>query len=155
MSEPARKPTTNMIQLGCIANDFTGATDLANNLVRSGMRVLQTIGVPDAPLDAEVDALVVALKSRTIAAPAAVAQSLHSLGWLREQGAQQIYFKYRSTFDCTAQGNIGTVTEALMDALGADFSITTPAFPDNQRSVAGNALLNESGMQNQAFARLP
>ena len=143
-----------MIQLGCIADDFTGATDLANNLVRSGMRVLQTIGVPNAPLDAEVDALVVALKSRTIAPAAAVAQSLEALDWLRALGARQIYFKYCSTFDSTAQGNIGPVTEALMDALGADFSITTPAFPDNQRSVyqghlfVGDALLNESGMQN-------
>ncbi len=84
----------------------------------------------------------------------AVAQSLDALAWLRGQGAQQIYFKYCSTFDSTAQGNIGPVTEALMDALGADFSITTPAFPDNQRTVfkghlfVGDVLLNESGMQN-------
>ncbi|QOF78449.1 3-oxo-tetronate kinase [Variovorax sp. 38R] len=140
--------------LGCIADDFTGATDLANNLVRAGMRVVQTIGVPAGPLDADVDAVVVALKSRTIAPAEAIAQSLDALRWLQAQGAQQIYFKYCSTFDSTAQGNIGPVTEALMDALQCDFTIATPAFPDNKRTVfkgylfAGDVLLNESGMQN-------
>jgi len=141
------------ILLGCIADDFTGATDLANNLVRAGMRTVQTIGVPNGPVDADVQAVVVALKSRTIAPSEAVAQSLQALQWLRAQGAQQIYFKYCSTFDSTAQGNIGPVTEALMDALGCDFTIATPAFPDNKRSVfkgylfVGDVLLNESGMQ--------
>jgi uncharacterized protein YgbK (DUF1537 family) len=169
--------------LGCIADDFTGATDLANNLVRAGMRVVQTIGVPKArraepppasapslggqrghevpsegadmqPLAADVDAVVVALKSRTIAPAEAIAQSLDALAWLQAQGAQQIYFKYCSTFDSTAAGNIGPVTEALMDALGSDFTIATPAFPDNKRTVfkgylfVGDVLLNESGMQN-------
>ena len=142
------------ILLGCIADDFTGATDLANNLVRAGMRVVQTIGVPAVQLDVEVDAVVVALKSRTIAPADAVAQSLAALRWLQQQGAQQIYFKYCSTFDSTAQGNIGPVTEALMDALHTDFTITTPAFPDNKRTVfkgflfVDDLLLNESGMQN-------
>jgi len=146
------------IQLGCIADDFTGATDLANNLVRSGMRVVQTIGVPQEPLAADVDAVVVALKSRTIPAAEAIAQSLEALKWLQAQGhnglSPQIYFKYCSTFDSTPEGNIGPVTEALMDALGTDFTIATPAFPDNGRTVfkgylfAGNVLLNESGMQN-------
>ena len=142
------------IVLGCIADDFTGATDLANNLVRAGMRVVQTIGVPNGSLDAEVDAVVVALKSRTIAPADAIAQSLEALAWLQAQGAQQIYFKYCSTFDSTAQGNIGPVTEALMDALQTDFTIATPAFPDNGRTVfkghlfVGEVLLNESGMQN-------
>jgi uncharacterized protein YgbK (DUF1537 family) len=142
------------ILLGCIADDFTGATDLANNLVRAGMRTVQTIGVPRKPLDADVQAVVVALKSRTIAPDDAVAQSLLALRWLQAQGARQIYFKYCSTFDSTAQGNIGPVTEALMDALGTDFTIATPAFPDNKRSVfkgylfVGDVLLNESGMQN-------
>jgi 3-dehydrotetronate 4-kinase len=142
------------ILLGCIADDFTGASDLANNLVRAGMRVVQTIGVPASPLSAEVDAVVVALKSRTIAPQEAIAQSLAALAWLQAQGAHQIYFKYCSTFDSTAQGNIGPVTEALMDALGTDFTIATPAFPDNNRTVfkghlfAGDTLLNESGMQN-------
>ena len=140
--------------LGCIADDFTGATDLANNLVRAGMRVVQAIGVPATPLDADVDAVVVALKSRTIAPAEAIAQSLDALRWLQAQGAQQIYFKYCSTFDSTPQGNIGPVTEALMEALKCDFTIATPAFPDNKRTVfkgylfAGDVLLNESGMQN-------
>ena len=141
------------VLLGCIADDFTGATDLANNLVRAGMRVVQTIGTPTTPLTAEVDAVVVALKSRTIAPHEAIAQSLQALNWLQAQGAQQIYFKYCSTFDSTAQGNIGPVTEALMRALHTDFTIATPAFPDNGRTVfkgylfVGDVLLNESGMQ--------
>jgi len=143
--------------LGCIADDFTGATDLANNLVRAGMRVVQTIGVPDGPLAADVDAVVVALKSRTIVPAHAVAQSLQALRWLQAQGARQIYFKYCSTFDSTftgeVRGNIGPVTDALMDALGCDFTIATPAFPDNQRTVfkgylfVGDVLLSESGMK--------
>ena len=144
----------SQLVLGCIADDFTGATDLANNLVRAGMRVVQAIGVPEGPLDADVDAVVVALKSRTIAPAEAIAQSLDALRWLQAQGAQQIYFKYCSTFDSTPQGNIGPVTEALMEALQCDFTIATPAFPDNKRTVfkgylfAGDVLLSESGMQN-------
>jgi 3-dehydrotetronate 4-kinase len=148
--------------LGCIADDFTGATDLANNLVRSGMRVLQTMGVPSAPIEADVDAVVVALKSRTLPPGVAVAQSLEALLWLQAQVAKpqalQIYFKYCSTFDSVftpaVQGNIGAVTEALMAALNTDFTIATPAFPDNGRTVfkghlfVGDALLSESGMQN-------
>jgi 3-dehydrotetronate 4-kinase len=144
--------------LGCIADDFTGATDLANNLVRSGMRVVQANGVPARPLEIDVDAVVVALKTRTIPAQEAVQQSLDALRWLHANGAQQIYFKYCSTFDSTSRGNIGPVTEALMDALrdapNSDFTIATPAFPDNQRTVfkghlfVGDVLLNESGMQN-------
>ncbi|MDQ8019684.1 MAG: 3-oxo-tetronate kinase [Bordetella sp.] len=141
------------IALGCIADDFTGATDLANNLVRAGMRAVQTIGVPEGPLDAQVDAVVVALKSRTIPAAEAVAQSLAALRWLQAQGAAQVYFKYCSTFDSTPAGNIGPVTDALMDALGCDFTIATPAFPDNQRTVfkghlfVGDLLLSDSGMK--------
>ena len=143
---------TNLL-LGCIADDFTGATDLANNLVRSGMRAVQTIGVPSRPLDRPADAVVVALKSRTIPAADAVQQSLAALRWLQSQGARQIYFKYCSTFDSTAQGNIGPVTEALMEALDTEFTIATPAFPDNQRTVfkgylfVGDVPLNESGMR--------
>ncbi len=143
--------------LGCIADDFTGATDLANNLVRAGMRCVQTIGVPEdnaAPLLA--DAIVVALKSRTIAAADAIGQSLAALRWLQAQGVEQIYFKYCSTFDSTAKGNIGPVTEALLDALhgaGMGFTIVCPAFPVNQRTVfkghlfVGDVLLSDSGMR--------
>lgn len=144
---------TKKIYLGCIADDFTGATDLANNLVRAGMRVVQTIGIPQTPLDAEVDAVVVSLKSRTIDPKDAASQSVSALKWLQSQGASQIYFKYCSTFDSTAQGNIGPVTDALMAALGIDFTIATPAFPDAGRTVfkgylfVGDVLLNESGMQ--------
>ena len=142
------------IRLGCIADDFTGATDLANNLVRAGMRVVQTIGVADAPAANDVDAVVVALKSRTIPAADAVAQSLAACRWLKANGATQIYFKVCSTFDSTPRGNIGPVLEALMDALDCRFTIATPAFPDNGRTVfkghlfVGDVLLSESGMRN-------
>jgi uncharacterized protein YgbK (DUF1537 family) len=122
--------------------------------VRAGMRVIQTIGVPAATLQTEADAVVVALKSRTIPAAEAIEQSLAALRWLQANGAQQIYFKYCSTFDSTPQGNIGPVTEALMQALHTGFTIATPAFPDNKRTVfkgylfVGDVLLDESGMQN-------
>ncbi|MGW0817671.1 3-oxo-tetronate kinase [Streptomyces viridiviolaceus] len=143
------------IRLGCIADDFTGATDLANNLVRAGMRVVQLIDVPPAGEEQAVDAdaVVIALKSRTVPAADAVEASLRALDWLRSAGAEQIYFKYCSTFDSTPAGNIGPVTEALMDALGTDFTIATPAFPDNGRTVfkghlfVGDVLLSDSGMR--------
>ncbi|HEX6793052.1 MAG TPA: 3-oxo-tetronate kinase [Casimicrobiaceae bacterium] len=147
----------SVLRLGCIADDFTGATDLANNLVRAGMRAVQVNGAPGGDLEDDVDAVVVALKTRTVPSDDAVARSLHALRWLRLQGAGQIYFKYCSTFDSTPQGNIGPVTEALMEALrdrrNANFTIATPAFPDNGRTVfnghlfVGQVPLNESGMQ--------
>jgi 3-dehydrotetronate 4-kinase len=139
--------------LGCIADDFTGATDLANMLVRGGMRTIQTIGVPAGSLAEEVDAVVVALKSRTTPAQQAVEQSLTALRWLRAAGCRQYYFKYCSTFDSTPRGNIGPVTDALMDALKADFTIACPAFPENGRTIChgylfvGDQLLSESGMK--------
>lgn len=139
--------------LGCIADDFTGATDLASNLVRSGMRVVQTIGIPTQPLTEDVDAVVIALKTRTVDATDAVAQSLQALAWLEALGVQQVYFKYCSTFDSTSEGNIGPVTEALMDALGETFTIASPAFPENGRTIfkgylfVGDVLLSESGMK--------
>jgi uncharacterized protein YgbK (DUF1537 family) len=150
---------TKRALLGCIADDFTGATDLANMLVRGGMRTVQTIGVPASNDLLEADALVVALKSRTIAAADAVAQSLAALDWLRAQGCRQFFFKYCSTFDSTDAGNIGQVTDALLDALSADsttgaFTIACPAFPENGRTIfrghlfVGDALLNASGMEN-------
>ncbi|WMY11789.1 3-oxo-tetronate kinase [Paraburkholderia phenoliruptrix] len=143
--------------LGCIADDFTGATDLANMLVRGGMRTVQTIGVPAASAPIEADALVVALKSRTVEAGDAVRQSLAALEWLRAQGCRQFFFKYCSTFDSTDRGNIGPVTDALLNALSGSaeaFTIACPAFPENGRTVyrghlfVGDALLNESGMEN-------
>ena len=139
--------------LGCIADDFTGATDLANMLVREGMRTIQTIGVCASPV-CNVDAIVVALKSRTIAPQDAIEQSLGALAWLKEQGCTQFFFKYCSTFDSTDTGNIGPVADALLQALSADFTIACPAFPENGRTVyqghlfVNDALLNESGMQN-------
>ena len=140
--------------LGCIADDFTGATDLASMLVRAGMRTVQTIGVPeDARVAAGADAVVVALKSRTIPAAEAVSQSLAALAWLRNAGARQIYFKYCSTFDSTPAGNIGPVGDALLDALGADFTIACPAFPENGRTIykghlfVGDLLLSDSPMK--------
>jgi 3-dehydrotetronate 4-kinase len=143
-----------MIQLGCIADDFTGATDLANNLARAGMRAVVTVGVPTAEQLVAADAVVVALKSRTIPAAKAVVQSLEACRWLRQHGARQIYFKICSTFDSTSSGNIGPVTEALMDELDCTFTVNTPAFPDNERTVfrghlfVGNELLSDSGMRN-------
>jgi 3-dehydrotetronate 4-kinase len=140
--------------LGCIADDFTGGTDLANNLVRAGMRTVQVIGVPDpaSPVP-DADAIVVALKSRTASVAEAIEQSVAAARWLRAQGAGQIYFKVCSTFDSTPQGNIGPVTEALMDELGADFVMVTPAFPENARTVfqghlfVGDVLLSDSPMR--------
>ena len=141
--------------LGSIADDFTGATDLANTLVRQGMRTVQLIDAPDAaatpPLDA--DAVIVALKSRTVPAKDAIEQSLAALGWLRRAGARQILFKYCSTFDSTDEGNIGPVADALLDALKSDFTVFCPAFPENGRTIykgylfVGDVLLSESGMR--------
>ncbi|TXL70061.1 four-carbon acid sugar kinase family protein [Vineibacter terrae] len=139
--------------LGCIADDFTGATDLANTLARAGMRVVQTIGVPDDTSRPDADAVVVALKSRTAAVSDAVAQSVDACRWLRRHGAGQIYFKVCSTFDSTPQGNIGPVLEALMDELACAFCIVTPAFPETGRTVyqghlfVGDSLLNDSSMR--------
>ena len=141
------------ILLGCIADDFTGATDLANNLVRAGMRVVQSIGVPAGPIEG-VDAVVIALKSRTVAAEEAVARSLAALQWLQGQGCRQVYFKVCSTFDSTPAGNIGPVAEALADARGAGVVCVTPAFPENGRTVykghlfVGDQLLSDSSMRN-------
>ncbi|MBD1554002.1 3-oxo-tetronate kinase [Pseudomonas typographi] len=148
-------PPTSRPLLGCIADDFTGATDLANILVRGGMRTVQTIAVPaaDAAANLDADALVVALKSRTVPAAHAVEASLQALRWLQAQGCRQFFFKYCSTFDSTPAGNIGPVAEALLNALGSDFSIACPAFPEAGRTVfrghlfVHDALLSESGME--------
>ena len=140
------------LKLGCIADDVTGATDLANNLVRAGMRVVQTIGVPAQPVE-DVDAVVVALKSRTAPVAEAVAQSLAAARWLRAQGAAQLYFKVCSTFDSTPLGNIGPVAQALLADSGETFAIVTPAFPENGRTVfkghlfVGDVLLSDSAMR--------
>ncbi|MBZ3906223.1 3-oxo-tetronate kinase [Streptomyces griseiscabiei] len=143
------------IRLGAIADDFTGATDLANNLVRSGMRTTQVIGVPTVGTlkEFESDAVVVALKTRTAPVADAVRESVEAAKSLREAGAEQLYFKYCSTFDSTDEGNIGPVTDALLDLVGADYTVAAPAFPAVGRTVyqghlfVGDRLLNESGMR--------
>jgi uncharacterized protein YgbK (DUF1537 family) len=138
-------------RLGVIADDFTGATDLCSVLVRGGMPTVQTIGVPARAFDA--DALVVALKTRTAPADEAVAQSVEALRALRELGAARFFFKICSTFDSTPEGNIGPVADALLDELGADFAVVTPAYPANGRTVyqghlfVGDVLLSESPMR--------
>jgi uncharacterized protein YgbK (DUF1537 family) len=150
--------------LGVIADDFTGATDVASMLVRAGLRTVQTIGVPGVHNDGEIppevagaDAVVVALKSRTTPAADAVADSLAALRWLQAAGARQFYFKVCSTFDSTPAGNIGPVAEALMRAIagttGAAQTLVCPAFPENGRTVfrghlfVGDELLSDSGMR--------
>ncbi|HYY29532.1 MAG TPA: 3-oxo-tetronate kinase [Chthoniobacterales bacterium] len=140
--------------LGCISDDFTGGTDLANNLVKSGFRTVQAIGLPDstAELD-DVDALVVALKTRTCPVERAVQESRDAIRWLKSLGCKQFYFKYCSTFDSTPRGNIGPVIEVLLDELDINYTIACPAFPDNGRTVyrghlfVYDQLLNESGMR--------
>lgn len=140
--------------LGCIGDDFTGSSDLANTLAKAGMRTVQYTGVPTEAAGMDVQAGVVALKSRSIAPQKAIRQSLAALKWLQAQGCEQILFKYCSTFDSTAQGNIGPVADALAQALDARKVIVCPAFPGAGRSVyqgylfVKDMLLNESGMQN-------
>lgn len=140
--------------LGCIADDFTGASDLALMLTREGLRTLLLTGLPEENIDsADAQAIVVALKSRTIPAAEAVAQSLAAADKLAKAGARRFFFKYCSTFDSTEHGNIGPVAEALMDRLGIDFTIACPAFPATGRSIyMGHLFVNgtplaESGMR--------
>ncbi|CAH1651963.1 putative 3-oxo-tetronate kinase YgbK [Hyphomicrobiales bacterium] len=138
--------------LGAIADDFTGASDLANTLARNGMATTLFVGVPDGDV-APAEAGVVALKTRSIAPGEAVRQSLDALAWLRRQGAGQILFKYCSTFDSTPEGNIGPVAEALSAALGAGVAVVCPVFPATGRTLyqghlfVGDRLLSESGME--------
>ena len=140
--------------LGCIGDDFTGSSDLANTLTKQGMLAVQYTGVPGEPAAANVEAGIVALKTRSIDAKDAVVQSLAALQWLKAQGCRQFFFKYCSTFDSTHAGNIGPVADALADALEADCVIVCPAFPATGRTVyQGNLFvndvpLNQSGMQN-------
>ncbi len=141
--------------LGCIADDITGATDLALMLGRNGMPVVQTIGCPakDTPWPDEAAAVVIALKSRTAPVKAAVADSLAACGWLQAHGVRQIFFKYCSTFDSTPTGNIGPVAAALREATGGGITIFCPAFPVNRRTVyqghlfVAERLLSESSMR--------
>lgn len=144
-----------MPSLGCIADDFTGGTDLSTNLAKSGFRTVQTLGLSceGAELNG-IDAIVVALKSRTIPASKAKALSIEALRWLQALGCRQFYFKYCSTFDSTPAGNIGPVIDALLEELGKPLTVVCPAFPDNGRTVyrghlfVHDLLLSECGMQN-------
>jgi len=140
--------------LGCIGDDFTGSSDLGNTLRKAGMRVTQYVGVPKEPAAPEVEAGIVALKSRAVPVAEAVRLSLDAADWLLAQGCRQLLFKYCSTFDSTPEGNIGPVIDALMERLGADRAIVCPAFPAAGRTVyaghlfVGDRLLSESGMEN-------
>jgi uncharacterized protein YgbK (DUF1537 family) len=143
-----------MAILGIIADDFTGATDIAGMLVKGGMRTIQTIGVPaQGTIPDDVDAVVVALKTRSIAAADAIAQSLDALKALQAAGCVRFFFKYCSTFDSTDKGNIGPVGDALLDALGGKQAIYCPAFPENGRTIffghlfVGDLLLSDTHMR--------
>ena len=142
------------ISLGCIADDYTGASDLANTLTRQGLRTVQTIGVPADDLRLpEVDAVVVSLKSRSIEAGEAVARSRDAEKWLRGRGAGHVLFKICSTFDSTDAGNIGPVMDALREDCGENIVLVTPAFPETGRTVyqgnlfVGLVPLNESPLK--------
>ncbi|NPU66917.1 four-carbon acid sugar kinase family protein [Bradyrhizobium sp. 83012] len=142
------------LKLGCIADDYTGASDLANTLTRAGLRTVQTIGVPAADLALpEVDAVVVSLKSRSIEASLAVARSREADTWLRGRGARHVLFKICSTFDSTDDGNIGPVMDALAGDAGDGIVLVTPAFPETRRTVyqgnlfVGAVPLNESPLK--------
>lgn len=140
--------------LGCIGDDFTGSGDLANTLYKQGMRTVLYNGVPDEAATADIEAGVVALKTRSVPAQAAIDQSLKALEWLQQQGCTQFFFKYCSTFDSTPDGNIGPVADALADALSIDQVLVCPAFPGAGRTVyqghlfVNDRLLSESGMEN-------
>jgi uncharacterized protein YgbK (DUF1537 family) len=143
-----------MAILGVIADDFTGATDIAGMLVKNGMRTIQTIGVPPkGTIPDDVDAVVVALKTRSIAAKDAIAESLDALRALQAAGCVRFFFKYCSTFDSTDKGNIGPVGDALLDALGGKQAIYCPAFPENARTIffghlfVGDLLLSDTHMR--------
>ena len=142
------------LALGCIADDYTGASDLANTLTRNGLRTVQTIGVPRGDLALpDVDAVVVSLKSRSIVAADAVAKSRAAERWLRGRGAGHVLFKVCSTFDSTDAGNIGPVMDALQADAGDAIVLVTPAFPGTARTVykgnlfVGDVPLNESPLK--------
>lgn len=142
-----------MMRLGVIADDFTGATDIASFLVQNGLSTIQFNGVPkeDEPVTAQ--AIVISLKSRSCPSDQAIEQSLAALSWLQQQGCERFYFKYCSTFDSTEHGNIGPVTDALLAALGEKQTVISPALPVNGRTVyqgylfVNEQLLSDSGMR--------
>ncbi|MEM7255888.1 MAG: 3-oxo-tetronate kinase [Pseudomonadota bacterium] len=141
------------MKIGVIADDFTGASDIALVLSEGGFSTVQYNGLPDSFAQSCIDAGVVALKTRTMEAAKAVEQSLAVAEWLLQQGCKQLVYKICSTFDSTAQGNIGPVTEALARRLDVSQVLVCPAYPDMQRTVyqghvfVAGRLLSESGMQ--------
>lgn len=143
-----------MLKIGVIADDFTGATDIASFLVLNGLKTVQLCGVSSDTELPDVEAVVISHKSRSCPVPEALDETLASLKWLQDHDCQQIYFKYCSTFDSSSKGNIGPVTDALMEKLGETFTIFQPALPVNGRTVyngylfVGDVLLEESGMRN-------
>ena len=142
------------MRLGIIADDFTGATDIAGFLVKNGLHTIQLNGVPHGQYKVEADAVVISLKSRSCPVDEAIRDSLAALNWLQDNDCQQFFFKYCSTFDSTSKGNIGPVTDALLAALGENFTVICPALPVNGRTIYNGYLfvnevpLNESGMRN-------
>ena len=142
------------LKIGVIADDFTGATDIASFLVLNGLKTVQLCGVSEDLPAPDVEAVVISHKSRSCPAEEAIRETRASLDWLVKNGCKQIYFKYCSTFDSTSKGNIGPVTDALMERLGTGFTIFQPALPVNGRTVfkgylfVGDVLLEESGMKN-------
>lgn len=145
---------TKKVFLGAVADDFTGATDLAALMARSGLSVSLRIGVPEPGTQAAADCEVVALKIRTEPVADAVREAKEALSWLQGIGVERFFWKYCSTFDCTADGNIGPISEAMMAQLETDQTIYCPSFPENGRTVfhghlfVGNELLSDSPMKN-------
>ncbi|KAA2213978.1 3-oxo-tetronate kinase [Teichococcus oryzae] len=141
------------MRLGVIGDDFTGSTDIAGFLVANGLRTVQLNGVPDDSLQVDADAVVISLKTRSCPPQQAIDESLAALRWLQARGCPQFFFKYCSTFDSTPKGNIGPVTDALLDALGEDFTVICPVLPVNGRTIYNGYLfvngvpLHESGMR--------
>ncbi len=143
-----------MGKLGVIADDFTGATDIAGFLSDGNVHTIQTNGTPSNTIKDNAQAIVVSLKTRSCSKELAVKESLKALDWLKSQGCDRFYFKYCSTFDSTSEGNIGPVIDALLEALGENITVVCPSLPVNGRTVykgylfVNDELLSESGMKN-------
>ncbi|NRP21779.1 hypothetical protein LPJGGPFB_05038 [Ensifer adhaerens] len=141
-------------RIAAIADDYTGASDLANTWRRNGLKTIQTIGVPTSIDTSDADAIVVSFKIRSVPADEAVAAALEAYDWLREIGVEHVMYKICSTFDSTDNGNIGQVTDALRDKANAGWTLVTPAFPETKRTLykghlfVENSLLNESPLKN-------
>lgn len=142
------------IRIGCVADDFTGASDAASFLRRQGMKTILFNEIPKGSLEEECDAVVIALKSRTAPVKEAVEDSLNALTWMKENGARQLYVKYCSTFDSTKEGNIGPILDAALERFGVQYTLLCPSLPVNGRTVKDGCLyvngvpLHETHMKN-------